>query len=261
MITPLPRLRLVTVLASLAAAIAYPLAAADNPVHTAPPREAVNPLYEGKTDAASLAPLQAWVAQRCADGTCTVEQLQRELQAALTDIHERSKSGHRIIMDDIKAARTARENLLKEIAAAKATGQPLRALAEKVASLPAIPTARIWGDPHVDQKPTATTTTASSKRPASLPASASSSETTAASHTVTTTATSSAAAAPGAAGDLDELAAKLKADLATLTSLAQQTQGDLQLATTRLQRATAALSQQAKAMHDTAKNAISNMKS
>lgn len=261
MITPLPRLRLVTVLASLAAAIAYPLAAADNPVHTAPPREAVNPLYEGKTDAASLAPLQAWVAQRCADGTCTLEQLQRELQAALNDIHERSKSGHRIIMDDIKAARTARESLLKEIAAAKATGQPLRALAEKVAGLPAIPTARIWGDPHVDQRPAATTTTASSRRPTSQPVSAGASETNAANRAVTTTAASSSAgAAPDAANDLDALAAKLKADLATLTSLAQQTQSDLQEATARLQQATAALTQQARAMHETAMNAIRNMK-
>lgn len=261
MTTPLPHLRLVAALAVFAATLAYPLVAADNPLHTASPREAVNPLYEGKSDAASLAPLQAWVKQRCADGTCTVEQLQRELQTALNDIHERTKQGHRIIMDDIKAARVARENLLKEIAAAKATGQPLRALAEKVANLPAIPTARIWGDPHVDQKPAATTTTASSKRASSLPISAGASETTSATRAGTTTTASSAAAAPGAAGDVDALAAKLKSDLATLTSLAQQTQADLQEATTRLQKATAALTQQAKAMHDTAKNAISNMKS
>lgn len=262
MITPLPRLRRIAALASFAAAaLVYPVTAADNPVHTPPPREAVNPLYEGKTDAAALAPLQAWVKQRCADGTCTVEQLQRELQTALTDIHERTKQGHRLIMDDIKAARTARENLLKELAAAKATGQPLRTLAGKIAHLPAIPTARIWGDPHVNETAATTTTTASSKRSSSLPVSAGASGTTAANRAVTTTAASSSAgAAPDAANDLDALAAKLKADLTTLTALAQQTQIDLQEATTRLEKASAALAQQSKAMHETAMNAIRNMK-
>jgi hypothetical protein len=263
MTAPLPRLRLIAVLAALAAALAYPLVAADNPVHTPPPREVVNPLYEGKSDAAALAPLQAWVKERCADGTCTVEQLQRELQTALNDIHDRTKTGHRIIMDDIKAAKTARENLLKEIAAAKATGQPLTALAEKISRLPAIPTARIWGDPHVDQKPAATTTTASSSKRAGTTTSAGSVAGIAGGATAGRTITaSSSPSATTSTGDLDvdAVVTKLKADLAELTKLAQQTQQDLQTATTRMQQATAALAQQSKAFHEAAMASIRNLK-
>lgn len=238
--------------ALVATLLAYPLFSATNPVHTAPPREVVNPLYQGRSDAASLAPLQAWVKQRCADGTCTVEQLQRELQAALDDIHQRAKQGHQILVNNIKLARDAREGLLKEIAAAQASGQPLRPLADKVANLPAIPTARVWGDPHVDQKMAATTTSASSDRRAT--SSATSTTGSVAGRTVTTS--SSAAVNP----DMDAIATKLKADLATLATLAQQTQQDLQEATARMQQATAALAQQSKAFHEAAMSAIRNLK-
>lgn len=262
--TPASPVRLVALVAALA--LAYPLRAANNPIHSAPPREAVNPLYEGKADAASLAPLQAWIKERCADGTCTIEQLQRELQTALNDIHERTKQGHKILLDDIKVAKTARENLLKEIAAAKATGQPLTALAEKISKLPAIPTARIWGDPHVDQKPAATTTTASSGKRANTPSSATSSAgvtSTAAGAAAGRTVTASSSSAPSATTgdlDLDGVIEKLKADLATLASLAQQSQLDLQKSAAQLQQATAALVQQSKTFHEAAMNSIRNMK-
>jgi hypothetical protein len=255
--TVIPRLHL---LAALAAALhAYPLSYASNPLHAAPPAEAVNPLYEGREDAASLAPLQAWVRQRCADGTCTVEQLQRELQTALDEMHERARKGHQILLDDIKLAKDARESLLKEIAAARSAGLPLRPLADKAAGLPPIPAERAWGDPHVDRAPAATTTRASSGKRATTSSSATITTSSGAGRTVTDSSSAGSTATVGDP-DMDAIVTKLKEDLATLATLTHKTQQDLQAATARMQKASAALARQSKAFHEAAMNSIRNLK-